>query len=42
VAAGENLYRISQSYCRNMWHVARCNGIVNLNLIYAGQSLCIP
>ena len=42
VLAGQNLYRISSWYGRNMWHVARCNGITNLNLIYVGQTLCIP
>ena len=42
VTLGQNLYRISQTYGRNMWHIARCNGILNLNRIYAGQRLCIP
>jgi LysM repeat protein len=42
VQPGQNLYRISRWYGRNMWHVARCNGILNLNRIYAGQVLCIP
>lgn len=42
VLPGQNLYRISQIYGRNMWQIARCNGILNLNRIYAGQRLCIP
>jgi hypothetical protein len=42
VVGGENLYRISLRYGVNMWRIARCNGIYNLNHIWAGQSLCIP
>ena len=42
VVAGENLYRISLHYGVNMWHVARCNGLHNVNYVWAGQSLCIP
>ncbi|MGD2178701.1 MAG: LysM peptidoglycan-binding domain-containing protein [Anaerolineae bacterium] len=42
VVSGENLYRISLHYGVSMWHVARCNGIYNLNHIWAGQTLCIP
>ena len=42
VLPGQNLYRISSWYGVNMWRVARCNGILNLNRIYAGQRLCIP
>lgn len=42
VVSGENLYRISLHYGVNMWHLARCNSLYNLNHIYAGQSLCIP
>lgn len=42
VRPGQNLYRISRAYGRNMWHVARCNRILNLNVIYVGQVLCIP
>ena len=42
VAVGENLYRISLQYGVNMWHLARCNGIHNVNYIWVGQSLCIP
>jgi len=42
VASGQNLYRISLAYGVNMWRIARCNGILNLNAIYVGQRLCIP
>ncbi|MGD2146239.1 MAG: LysM peptidoglycan-binding domain-containing protein [Anaerolineae bacterium] len=42
VVAGENLYRISLHYGVSMWHVARCNGLHNVNYVWAGQSLCIP
>ena len=42
VVCGENLYRISLRYGVNMWHIARRNGIYNLNHIWTGQSLCIP
>jgi len=42
VISGENLYRISLHYGVNMWHIARCNGIYNLNYIRAGDTLCIP
>jgi LysM repeat protein len=42
VQSGQNLYRIASWYGVNMWHVARCNGILNLNRIYVGQRLCIP
>ena len=42
VRPGENLYRISLSYGVPMATIASANGIVNYNLIYAGQTLCIP
>jgi LysM repeat protein len=42
VVHGQNLYRISLLYGVSMWHIARCNGIYNLNHIWAGQTLCIP
>ncbi len=42
VVTGDNLYRISLSYGVSMWRIAECNRIYNLNLIYAGQTLCIP
>ena len=42
VRPGENLYRISLTYGVPMASIAAANGIVNYNLIYAGQTLCIP
>ncbi|NTU63298.1 MAG: LysM peptidoglycan-binding domain-containing protein [Chloroflexi bacterium] len=42
VKPGENLYRISLAYGVPMATIASANGIVNYNLIYAGQTLCIP
>lgn len=42
VVWGENLYRIALRYGVSMWAIAEVNGITNLNLIYAGQVLCIP
>jgi LysM repeat protein len=42
VVWGENLYRISIRYGVSMWAVAEANHITNLNLIFAGQVLCIP
>ena len=42
VRPGENLYRISLAYGVSMNAIAAANGIYNYNLIYAGQTLCIP
>ncbi len=42
VRPGENLYRISLAYGVPMSAIAAANGIANYNLIYAGQTLCIP
>jgi LysM repeat protein len=42
VMPGENLYRISLAYGVPMSTIAAANGIVNYNLIFAGQTLCIP
>ena len=42
VRPGENLYRISLAYGVSMNAIAAANGISNYNLIYAGQTLCIP
>ncbi len=42
VRPGENLYRISLAYGVPMSTIAAANGIANYNLIYAGQTLCIP
>ncbi|MCB8988500.1 MAG: LysM peptidoglycan-binding domain-containing protein [Ardenticatenaceae bacterium] len=42
VQYGDNLNRISAWYGSNPWSIAQANHIYNLNLIYAGQVLCIP
>jgi len=42
VRPGENLFRISLAYGVPMTTIASANGIVNYNLIFAGQTLCIP
>lgn len=42
VRYGETLTRISYMYGVNMWAIAAANRLYNLNLIYAGQVLCIP
>lgn len=42
VMTGDNLYRISLRYGVNMWRIAECNGILNLNYIRVGDVLCIP
>ncbi len=39
---GETLSWISINYGVDMWTIAQCNCIHNLNRIWAGQSLCIP
>jgi len=42
VSRGQNLFRISLRYGVSMSAIVQANGISNPNLIYAGQSLCIP
>ena len=42
VKYGQTLYSIARHYGVSPWAIARCNGIYNMNLIYAGQCLCIP
>ena len=42
VQEGENLYRIGLTYDCPWVAIARANGIVNPNRIYAGQTLTIP
>lgn len=42
VLHGQTLYGISRIYGVSAWAIASANGIYNLNLIYAGQRLCIP
>ncbi len=42
VVTGDNLYRISLKYKVNMWRIAECNKIHNMNFIRVGDVLCIP
>jgi LysM repeat protein len=42
VVTGDNLYRISLKYGVNMWRIAECNKIHNMNFIRVGDKLCIP
>lgn len=42
VAYGQTLSQIGRMYGVNIYHIAEANHIYNLNLIYAGQVLCIP
>ena len=42
VACGQTLYSIGRWYGVSAWSIAAANGIYNMNLIYAGQRLCIP
>lgn len=42
VQPGDTLYRISVRFGVSMWTLAQVNGIYNINLIFAGQTLVIP
>ncbi len=42
VQRGENLFRIALRYGTTVQALARANGIVNVNRLYAGQRLTIP
>ena len=42
VSPGETLLGIARWYGKSAWSIAATNNIYNLNLIYAGQWLCIP
>ena len=42
VGWGQTLHGIGRIYGVSPWAIANANGIYNLNLIYAGQTLCIP
>jgi LysM repeat protein len=42
VTWGDTLYRIGAWYGVSPWAIAQANQIYNLNLIYRGQTLCIP
>src|SRR5437660_4034298 len=39
---GDTLGRIAVSYHTTIWTLAHANNIRNVNLIFAGQSLCVP
>lgn len=41
VRPGETLFAIGRLYGVSPWYIARTNGILNPNLIYVGQVLCI-
>jgi LysM repeat protein len=42
VTWGDTLYRIAWRFNSNVYLIAQANHIWNINLIYAGQRLCIP
>ena len=42
VSYGDTMFKISAWYGVNVWTIAQANNIYNLNLIFAGQVLCIP
>lgn len=42
VRPGENLFRIGLQYGLTVEAVMQANGLYNPNVVYAGQSLCIP
>ncbi len=42
VGWGQTLYSIGRLYGVSPWSIAAANGIYNMNMIYAGQTLCIP
>lgn len=42
VAWGQTLSQIGRIYGVNIYRIAEANRILNLNLIFAGQVLCIP
>jgi len=42
VQPGETLFSLSSQYGVSMWEIAEANQILNLQIIQAGQVLCIP
>lgn len=42
VTPGQTLISISRWYGVDPWAIAQANGILNMNLIYSGSTLCIP
>jgi peptidoglycan-N-acetylglucosamine deacetylase len=42
VQPGDNLFGIAARFRRNIYDIARANGLLNLNHIFTGQALVIP
>lgn len=42
VQPGDNLFGIARKFKRDIYAIARANGLLNLNAIYVGQALIIP
>ena len=42
VTWGDTMLRLGQQYSVSPWAIGQANGIYNLNIIYRGQTLCIP
>jgi len=42
VQPGDSLFSIAAHFNRNVYDIARVNGIIDLNMIYAGTALLIP
>ena len=42
VTWGDTMIKLGQWYGVSPWAIAQANGIYNMNLIYRGQTLCIP
>ena len=42
VTWGDTMIKLGQQYGVSPWAIGQANGIYNLNLIYRGQTLCIP
>lgn len=42
VSPGQTMLQISRIYGVDAWAIARANNIFNMNLIFAGSTLCIP
>jgi LysM repeat protein len=42
VTWGDTMLRLGQYYSVSPWAIGQANGIYNLNIIYRGQTLCIP
>ena len=42
VCVGETLFSLGRLYGVNPWAIARANCLINPNIIFAGQVLCIP